>query len=173
VVRKEKPCFCRTVEELPIEYQRVMTTCQGYLELGMPAEALREIKALPETVATQPVVLEMHVVVLIRAERWKAALRMARLLCREQPSQPAGFIHTAFCQHALGDTVGARETLLKGPHTLQREGTYFYNLACYDAVLGNLDSARQYLARSIRLDKRFREFARKDRDLAALHAELK
>jgi tetratricopeptide (TPR) repeat protein len=90
-----------------------------------------------------------------------------------QPDLAAGYIHLAFCLHELGDTNGARDILRKGPPTLQKEGTYYYNLACYDAVLGDLDEARTNLARSIRIDKRFRDFAKGDSDLAALHSDLR
>jgi predicted Zn-dependent protease len=161
------------VEDLEIEHQKALTACQGYMELGMPGEALKELQTLPVELAERPAVLEMQVVILIRAKRWRAALQASRKLCRLHPLLAAGFIHAAFCQHELGKTEAARKTLLTGPRSLEKEGTYFYNLACYDAVLGDLEAARRHLARSIRLDKRFREFARNDRDLAALHEELK
>ncbi len=161
------------VENLAIEHQKTLTACQGYLELGMPGEALRELKDLPKDIAEMPAVVEMQAVILIRAERWKPAQVAARKLCKLRPDQPSGFIHLAFCQHELGETEAARQTLLSGPKALENEGTYFYNLACYDAVLGDLEAARRHLARSIRLDKRFREFARSDNDLAALHPELR
>ncbi|RFC42052.1 MAG: hypothetical protein DVB28_002073 [Verrucomicrobia bacterium] len=158
---------------LPVEHQKALTCVQGYLELGMPAEAVRELKALPEVLKESPIAVEMYVVVLIRLERWKTATTQARKLCRLQPGLPAGFIHLAYCQHETGQTAAARQTLLKGPSTLHKEATYFYNLACYEAVLGDLDSARRHLARSISINKRFLEFARNDTDLAALHPELK
>jgi predicted Zn-dependent protease len=158
---------------LPIEQQKALTCVQGYLELGMPLEAVRELKALPETLRNSPIAVEMYVVVLIRLQRWKAAAAQAKKLCRLQPGLPAGYIHLAYCQHETGQTAAAKETLLKGPKTLHKEATFFYNLACYEAVLGDLDSARRHLARSIGINKRFLEFARKDTDLAALHPELK
>jgi predicted Zn-dependent protease len=158
---------------LPVEHQKALTCVQGYLELGMPSEALRELKALPEALRDSPIAVEMHIVVLIRMARWKAATTQARKLCKIQPALPAGFIHLAYCLHEVGQTAAARKTLLNGPKTLQKEATYFYNLACYEAVLGDLDSARRHLARSIGINKRFLEFARKDNDLAPLHPELK
>ncbi len=161
------------VENIAIQHQRILTACQGYLDLGMPKEALRELKTLPAELVDVPDVLELRIVVLIRASKWKSAASLARKLCKKRPEQPAGFIHLAFCLHELGQTGTARQTLLEGPRTLEKEGTYFYNLACYDAVLGDLEAARKHLARSIRLDKRFRDFARSDRDLAALHGELR
>lgn len=156
-----------------MEPPKEITAVQGYLELGMPAEALRELKSLPPELKETPLAIESLVVVLIRLSRWKQAATQARKLCRLQPSLPAGFIHLAYCQHETGQTADARETLLRGPSALHKEATFFYNLACYEAVLGDLDSARRHLAKSIGINKRFLEFARKDSDLAPLHSELK
>ena len=159
-------------QALPVEHQKILTSVQGYLELGMPAEALRELKSSSEDLLQTPPGVESMVVVLIRMGRWKQAEVQAKKLCRLQPNLPAGFIHLAYCQHESGRTQEARKTLLSGPATLHKEATYFYNLACYEAVLGDLDSARRHLSRSIGINKRFLEFARKDSDLAALHPEL-
>jgi predicted Zn-dependent protease len=160
------------VDSLSPSQQKTLTAVQGYLELGMSREALKELQTLPEELRAKPVVLELEIVVLIRAQRWKTAARAARRLCKIQPDLPAGYIHLAYCLHEMGETAAARQTLLCGPSALEKEGTYFYNLACYDAVLGDIDAARKHLARSIRIDKRFRDFAKNDRDLAVLHVEL-
>lgn len=160
------------MDSLPPSQQRTLTAVQGYLELGMWREALREMKSLPADLRAKPLVLELEVVVLIRGKRWKEAARVSRKLCKTQPDLPAGYIHLAYCLHEMGQTAAARETLLCGPSALEKEGTYFYNLACYDAVLGDIEAARKHLARSIRIDKRFRDFAKKDNDLAPLHTEL-
>ena len=157
----------------PAEPHKFVTIVQGYLELGMPAEALRELKSLPPELQATPLAVESLVVVLIRLEKWKLATTQARKLCKLEPNLPAGFIHLAYCQHETGNTADALQTLLRGPTALHKEATYFYNLACYESVLGDLDSARRHLARSIGINKRFLEFARNDADLAPLHPELK
>lgn len=159
-------------QPLPIEHQKALDRVQGYIELEMPKEALRELKELPDALKQIPFAVELLVVVLIRLERWKPAATQARKLCRLQPHSPVGYIHLAYCQHESGLTAEAHATLLRGPASLHKEATYFYNLACYEAVLGDLDAARLHLARCISINKRFLEFARTDTDLAALHPEL-
>ncbi len=59
------------------------------------------------------------------------------------------------------------------PHSLREKAIFYYNLACYSCVLGQIDAAREALMRSFALDKRYRDFARGDRDLEPLHGELK
>lgn len=157
---------------LSIQDQKTLTAAQGYLELGMPREALGELNGLSDEGGASPPGVELRIVILLKLHRWKAAAANARKLCRLMPEQPAGFIHLAFCLHELGDTVRARDVLRKAPPKVQRDATCCYNLACYEAVLGELDAARIHLAQSISIDKRFRDFARQDSDLAALHKEL-
>ena len=72
----------------------------------------------------------------------------------------------------MGRTVEAKEMLLTGPASLLREATYYYNLGCYDAVLGNVEGARAYLRTSFKMDKNFLEFARSDPDLQPLRGAL-
>lgn len=158
---------------LPQQQQRLLTAAQGYLELGMPKEALRELRELAAEFQELPDVLELRIVALLALRRWKAAATLARSLCRIMPHFPSGFIHLAYCQHETGHTEKARATLLGGPPSLKKESTYFYNMACYDAVLGDLSSARMNLARCINLDKRFLSYAKNDPDLSALHDELR
>jgi predicted Zn-dependent protease len=157
---------------LPIQDQKTLTAAQGYLELAMPREALAELASLSEEGALSHPGLEMRIVILLKLHRWKTAAACARKLCRLLPEQPAGFIHLAFCLHELGETAQARDILRKAPATVRKDATCCYNLACYEAVLGELDAARLHLAQSISIDKRFRDFARTDSDLAPLHKEL-
>jgi predicted Zn-dependent protease len=157
---------------LPIQDQKTLTAAQGYLELAMPREALAELAGLSDEAALSHPGLEMRIVILLKLHRWKTAAACARKLCRLLPEQPAGFIHLAFCLHELGETAQARDILRKAPATVRKDATCCYNLACYEAVLGELDAARLHLAQSISIDKRFRDFARTDSDLAPLHKEL-
>ena len=55
------------------------------------------------------------------------------------------------------------------PPPWRMEPTYHYNLGCYDAVLGNLEEAARHLETSFRMDKKFREIAKYDPDLKAIH----
>ena len=149
-------------------HERTLLAAQGYSELGMFDEALKELDSLPDEVAEYGTVVELRTVILMQARRWKPALTASRALCRAAPEKTSGFIHAAFCLHELGRTIEARDTLLAGPQVLHAEPTFHYNLACYECALGNLDIARMHLEKSFELDKKFRDFARSDPDLAPL-----
>ncbi|MEA3207527.1 MAG: hypothetical protein QOE70_584 [Chthoniobacter sp.] len=149
-------------------HERTLLAAQGYSELSMFEDAIAELDTLPEETATHAIVVELRTVILMQARRWKTALTVARVLCRTEPEKTSGFIHAAFCLHEIGRTAEAREVLLNGPSTLHTEPTFHYNLACYECALGNLDLARMHLEKSIQLDRKFRDFARHDPDLAPL-----
>jgi len=149
-------------------HERTLLAAQGYCELGMHDDALAELDSLPAELLRHASVVELRAVVLMQARRWKLALTASRSLCRVAPDKTSGFIHTAFCLHELGRTTEARDTLLSGPDVLHTEPTFHYNLACYECALGNLDLARMHLEKSFELDKKYKEYAKSDPDLAAL-----
>ena len=64
--------------------------------------------------------------------------------------------------------TAARKLLLTGPAVLLDEPIYYYNMGCYEALLGNVDKARDNLKISFKMDTTFRELAKRDPDLEAI-----
>jgi len=149
--------------------ERSLLAAQGYIELEMPDEALRELDALSKEDQEREEVLQMRLFVFMRERDWDQALGVCALLRDIYPQCMTGFIHGAFCYHEMGRTQEAKDTLIQGPEHLLAEPTYHYNLGCYDAVLGNLEDARKHLKMSFQMDKKFREIAKYDPDLKAVH----
>ena len=94
---------------------------------------------------------------------------ISRKLCRIAPQYSAGFLHAGFCLHELGKTAEAKKLLLTGPAALLNEPIYYYNMGCYDALLGNVRDAQVHLQTSFKMDASFRELAKKDPDLKVVH----
>jgi len=152
--------------------ERSLLAAQGYIELEMPEEALEELDALPGTDQDREEVLQLRLFILLRGRIWGPALEVCEHLRTVFPECTTGFIHGAFCLHELGRTAEAKALLLSGPPSLTREATYFYNLGCYDAVLGNLEEATEHLRKSFRMDDKFREIAKYDPDLKSVSGLL-
>ena len=144
---------------------RIFQAAQGYLELGMMDDALAELDSLPAAAQERAEVLHLRVFIHMQAKGWQEALKISERVCRLYPDDTAGFIHAAFCLHALGRTTEAKQVLLGGPSALLSEATYHYNLGCYDAALGHIEDAQAHLRVSFQLDKKFREIAKTDADL--------
>lgn len=155
-----------------MKFERQLRIAEGYAELGMHEEALAELDKLSGQVEDFPEILRMRVAIVLQLREWGTALHLSRRLCQLLPNESYGFIHAAFCLHELGKTLEAKETLLNGPASLLDQPLYYYNLGCYDAVLGNLEQARAYLRASFRLNKEFREIAKNDADLKELRDSL-
>ena len=156
---------------LPEEHQRNLLAAQGYCELAMFEDSLQQLDRLSPEEQQHPCSVEMRLIVLMQAKRWKDALAAGQRLIQIAPEKNTGYIHSAFCLHELGQTEAARSLLLSGPGSLHQEPVFHYNMACYECMLGQLEEARQHLERSIQLDKKFRDYARTDPDLKALWKE--
>ncbi len=138
----------------------------------MLSESLAELDALPARLQRRPEVLQLRLHHFMRRKRWGPALRISQLLCRVAPDCGAGFPHAGFCLHQLGKTADARKLLVTGPVALLKEPIYYYNLGCYDALLGNIQEAEANLQISFRMDRTLREIAKQDPDLRALHSMI-
>jgi len=151
-----------------MDYDWRLRAAAGYAELGMDRESMAELNAIEKPAQERPEVLQLRLHHLMRRKRWSSALRVSRKLCRVAPHCTAGFLHAGFCLHELGKTLQAKKLLLKGPVTLLREPIYYYNMGCYDALLGNPKSAKIHLLTSFQMDPSFRAIAKKDPDLESV-----
>lgn len=151
-----------------MDYEWRLRAAAGYAELGMNRESLAELNAIEEPAQEQPEVLQMRLHHLMREKKWARALSVSRKLCRAAPQCTAGYLHAGFCLHELGKTLQAKKLLLKGPVALLREPIYYYNMGCYDALLGNQKSAQVHLLTSFKMDPSFRDIAKKDPDLQSV-----
>lgn len=147
-----------------------MQAACGYAELGMYRESIAELDAIADRYQNRPEVLQLRLHHLMRQKRWANALRISQLLCRVAPDCGTGFLHAGFCLHQLGKTAEAKKLLITGPVALLKEPIYYYNMGCYEALLGDVNGAKENLLISFRMDSSFRELAKKDPDLKALHA---
>ena len=134
----------------------------------MNRESVAELNALEKTEQSRPEALQLRLHHLMREKKWARALVVSRRLCRAAPHNTTGFLHAGFCLHELGKTLQAKKLLLKGPVGLLREPIYYYNMGCYDALLGNPKSAQVHLLTSFKMDPSFRDLAKKDPDLQSV-----
>ena len=138
----------------------------------MLTESVAELDAIAPRFQKRPEVLHLRLHHLMRKKKWRHALRVSEALCRAAPDCGTGFLHAGFCLHQLGKTAEAKRLLITGPIALLKEPIYYYNMGCYEALLGNVQNATAHLKISFKMDASFRALARKDPDLATLHAVI-
>jgi Flp pilus assembly protein TadD len=155
-----------------VDFERQLQAACGYAELGMTRESLAELDEIEERYQKRPEVLHLRLHHLMKRKSWSRALRVSQMLCRVAPECGTGFLHAGFCLHQLGKTAQAKELLIKGPIALLKEPIYYYNMGCYEALLGNVHDAEANLRISFKMDSSFRDLAKKDPDLKVLHAVI-
>src|SRR5262245_30587149 len=138
----------------------------------MMRQSLAELNSLEPMFQNRPEVLHLRLHHLMVRKSWARALRVSQQLCRVAPECSTGFLHAGFCLHQLGKTAAARKLLLAGPAALRKEPIYYYNMGCYEALLGNVEDAQAHLQISFQMDGSFRELAKKDPDLQCIQGLL-
>lgn len=149
----------------------------GWLELGVYAEAEAELNRISAEQQSHPDVLEVRWVILAQTKRWDIALQIARALLKSAPDRSSGWLHQAYSlrRTAKDGLQLAWEALLPAYQKFPREATISYNLSCYACQMENLDEARVWFRRALRVgDKaKIKEMALDDPDLRPLWEEIR
>lgn len=148
--------------------KQIIRAASGWLELGMPDDALEELDALVGEDREERKALELKLAAQMSKEDWNPAAETAQNLCMQAVDEPDFFLSAAFCLHETGDTEEARKWLLKGPRVLDEMPVFHYNMACYLWTLGEGERAKNHLAQAVGMDASFLESAREDKDLAGM-----
>jgi Flp pilus assembly protein TadD len=141
----------------------------GFLELGMPEDALSELGELPLDQQSSPVALHLKVDALFRLKEWPAALEICLPMLEAHPEDPGWWIQGAYAMRRADSVAAAEPFLRKALELHPKHGLIVYNLACYACVQGRHDEARELLERADAIDKEtFLAMAVGDADLAAI-----
>jgi predicted Zn-dependent protease len=148
--------------------QRALHAADGYLYLGLPEEALGELVLVPVPEHLDPSVLLAKVRVLLHLKRWNEAEELTQVGLTNHPQEEEFTVQRAFALHQQNKGEEAVNVLLAAPEWIRRTGILHYNLACYEARLGDLSTARQCIKAAIQLNAAMRKNAKVDPDLQGL-----
>ncbi|MBM3821502.1 MAG: tetratricopeptide repeat protein [Verrucomicrobia bacterium] len=163
------------MESIPAPDCHFLNAAQGWLELGNAAEARLEWRGVSETHQSHPEVIETLWRIQAAEKEWDEALLTAQRLVDHSPGSPSGWIHQSYTLHELRRTQDAHDKLVRVAKRFDTISTIPYNLACYQCQLGDLDAARNWLERAMKIQGRdsIREMALTDADLKPLWPELR
>ncbi|MBL9186529.1 MAG: hypothetical protein JNK23_03530 [Opitutaceae bacterium] len=151
--------------------QRRLSHVQGYLALGMVAEAAAELELIPLPERDSLEVLGLRVAVLQEQGDWSALATHAGEFARRAPTEAAAWVTWAYATRRAETLIAAEKILLKAETLHPAEPTIQFNLGCYACQRGDLAEARRRVDRAIALDTNFRALAGTDPDLAPLRAQ--
>ncbi len=152
----------------PREWQKPLLAADGYLFLGLPSRALAELESIDDAAQHASPVLRARVRVLLHLKRWDEADALSSAGNSLYPEENEFTVQRAFALHQMKKGGDAVQVLLSAPEWIRRTGILHYNLACYEAQLGDLTTARQCIQAAIQINSSFKKNARTDPDLARL-----
>lgn len=148
----------------------LLRAAEGWLELGDWRSAEEELEQIRSSLHLHASVLKLRVEIFSTAKQWDQVVELAGVLIGQMPDQSFGFLRRAYALHELKRTREAWDTLLPVVGKFLDEWVVPYNLACYAAQLGELDTAQKWLDRAYKLGdaKTLKVEAKRDPDLAPL-----
>lgn len=156
--------------ELTTHTRRQISYAEGYLALGLKEEAAEALSEIAEDQRDATPVLVMWLGVHIEREKWKSAAKVGAVLCEREPNVAGFWIQHAYAVRRHAGVARAREILMRGLGLHPREAVFHFNLACYEAQLGNLADANTFLETACHLDESFVGLAKTDPDLEPLRS---
>jgi predicted Zn-dependent protease len=156
------------VTSVPPSLQRRALEVQGWLELDCPEAALDRVDSLVANPAARLIGLRLRAETLVRLGRYVDALADLDAVRPHETDLEWLDLREAWCRKRLDDLPGAiscMERLLGRSH---RSAIGHYNLACYLALLGDIDRALDAVTVACGIEPSFRTQARDDEDLRPL-----
>ncbi len=148
--------------------KKALSYANGYRELGMLQDALEELAKMPDALADRIEIHQMRLAILFDAKDWPAAECAAKTIALREPEDPGAIVNLAFATRRSKSMQEAKQILLAAVDRFANVAIIHYNLACYDCVDSNLETAKERLVKSISLDPSFLDTAKSDDDLKPL-----
>jgi predicted Zn-dependent protease len=137
----------------------------GYHGLGLHHDAWTVLDDLSPEEKTHPLVALLRLDILLALHRYDDAVALGTGACRQWPILDGFFFKTATALMHLGDHAKAKDLLLAGPESLPKKAIYWYDLACCQCKLGEVDQAKKSLSECFNRDDSLRAPALDDPDL--------
>ncbi len=109
----------------------------GWLELGVPREALDELDRLPDQAQDTAEVLDVRWIILANLKDWDAAVLVSSKLIAVAPNHASSWLNHAYALRRAtdGGLLAAFNVLARMASKFTDEPTIPYNLACYTCQL--------------------------------------
>jgi len=158
--------------ELPEQVLWTLQRCDGFLDLGMTAQAQSEFQKIPRMFHSRQETCEIILRMAIDEKNWPLAVQVAMDLIQRFPNEPTYHVQLAYSIRRKDNIVAARAVLLQAQRRFKKMAVIPYNLACYECQLGNQEHALSYLKRAVKLNADFMELALDDDDLEPIWSAL-
>jgi tetratricopeptide (TPR) repeat protein len=153
---------------LPKSDEEHLRSACRYIELGMFQEAQAELEKIDPLSRHLPEVLAARIPHYRALEKWDVMAIVAKKLAEWNPNEPGHFVDWAYATRRAESIHQAHAILTRAAELHPDHGLIQFNLACYEAQLGNLGRAKAHLSQATKMDAKFSLMALKDPDLEPL-----
>jgi len=138
----------------------------AYHFLGLHDEAMECLDFLPDALRNDRDINVLRLSILQGQSNWAGAAALAKATLAARPAAPEFYVMGAFAIRRQESLEAAHAFLRHGAPFSETSAIWWYNLACYECCLGNLDRVEKLLGRAFLLDEIYRRIAELDDDLA-------
>jgi hypothetical protein len=129
----------------------ILTRTYGWLELGCPAEALKQLEELPDTLHGTRDVLKLKCKILAAGGQWEELHSLSSTSAKYYPAEPAFAELWAWAEHKAGRSSQAYSLLLDASEKFQKTWRTNYFLACFANSMKRADEAAEWLGHAFLL----------------------
>ncbi len=156
--------------ELDRRTRRRLLAAEGYLELEMFSQALRELQAISEVCETHTAWHLLKAEVLRAQADWHGALEEYRRCHADQPADLNVLMGLAWCYKRIGQLAQAIATMHDAHRVHPEVAVVLYNLSCYYALAERKTQALSWLGRALRMQPELRQLIPAETDFDPIRA---
>jgi hypothetical protein len=153
-----------------------ISSAEGWLILGRPEEALRELELVNKDLWQHPDVLAVRYSIHANQRNWEMALAVAREFRHRSPDRVGAWLDYAYALRRVsgGGLQAAWRALRPALKNFPQEVMVAYNLSCYACQMEQMDEARTLITRALEVGDRqmVKNLALEDDDLRPLWKEI-
>lgn len=153
---------------------QILREAEGYLELNLPAQALRTLERIENPGTFRGQISYLRGEALRSLERFSEALEPLEAAAEVSPSNIHVWLALGWCYKRTGRLDRAIEALrsaLAAEPSEEEETLLTYNLACYLTLVGEIDQALANLAKAVSMNPRYRELAHSESDFDRIRSD--
>ena len=154
-----------------VRRQQIERIAEGYLELGMPEQALDNLERLGGIENHSPVGVYYHGEALRQLNRYEEALDYLEKAAQALPQKVDPLVSLGWCYKRTSRIELAIDSMVRALEIKPEVAVLHYNLACYLSLAGRKSQALVHLSRSFELDEQFRALAETESDFDPIRSD--
>jgi tetratricopeptide (TPR) repeat protein len=154
-----------------VRSQRILREADGYLELGLPQQALNSLDRMKEPTTFKGQKLYLTGEAFRAMQRYSEASDVLEESADLSPSNIQVWLALGWCYKRTGRLERAISALERAHEIAPQEPIIYYNLACYYSLTAQKQRALDYLSQALAMQPDYRDMIGDERDFDPLRSD--